>query len=75
MKLFIYLDQSKVKAFDWSPVVNAGHKLWLASYNPDGVGDKGKWDKITMQQWTSAQGIPGILTQNVDGETRPQTLC
>lgn len=67
MKLFIYLDQSKVKKYDWSPVVNAGHKLWLASYNPDGVGEKGKWDKITLQQWTSSQKVTGI-SGNVDGD-------
>jgi lysozyme len=69
MKPFIYLNQSQVKAFDWSVVVNAGYGLWLASYTYDpnnNTGFTGEWPFMAMQQWTSSQIVPGI-NGKVDG--------
>lgn len=74
IKPFIYLNQALVKAYDWSPIVNAGYPLWLASYTntpTDNSGNKGKWPKMLLQQWTSSQHVPGIgdgKTANVDGD-------
>ncbi len=62
IKSFIYLNQSLVKQYDWSPVINAGYPLWLASYQADGIGEKGLWEKMSMQQTTSSQTVPGINT-------------
>jgi GH25 family lysozyme M1 (1,4-beta-N-acetylmuramidase) len=67
IKPYIYLNQAVASGFDWSPVANAGYPLWLASYQADGVGNKGKWSTITMQQWTSSQQVPGI-SGNADGD-------
>ena len=65
MKPLIYLNQSVASNFDWTPVVNAGYGLWLASYQADGVGNTGKWPSMAMQQTTSTQQVPGIVG-NVD---------
>jgi GH25 family lysozyme M1 (1,4-beta-N-acetylmuramidase) len=67
MKPLIYLDQFRTQGFDWTPVVNAGYGLWLASYNPQGQGQTGKWTSMAMQQWTSSQKVPGIAG-NCDGD-------
>ncbi len=74
IKPFIYLNQALVKAYDWSPIIDAGYPLWLASYTGsplDNSGDKGKWPAMVFQQWTSTQHVPGIgdgKTANVDGD-------
>lgn len=65
MKPLIYLNQSQVKKFDWSIVVNAGYGLWLASYQADGVGETGQWQFMAIQQTSSSQQVPGIVG-NVD---------
>lgn len=65
MKPMIYLNQALVKKYDWSPVVNAGYGLWLASYQEDGVGEIGKWKFMAMQQTSSSQIVTGIQG-NVD---------
>lgn len=65
IKPLIYLNQSHMK-WDWSPVVNAGYGLWLASYNPDGQGNTGKWPFMAMQQTSSSQKVPGITDNVVD---------
>ena len=65
IKPLIYLNQSQTKEFDWTPVINAGYGLWLASYQADGAGDTGKWPFMAMQQTSSTQKVPGIAG-NVD---------
>jgi lysozyme len=64
IKPLIYLNQSYMN-LDWSPVVNAGYGLWLASYQADGVGNTGKWSSMALQQTSSTQQVPGIVG-NVD---------
>lgn len=61
----IYLNQNLTTTLDWQPVVDAGYGLWLASYNPDGQGNTGKWPFMAFQQTSSVQQVPGI-TGNVD---------
>lgn len=66
-KPMIYLNQSQVRNFDWTPIVNADYALWLACY--DGTiegGYVGEFGKMAMKQWTSSQQVPGI-SGNVDG--------
>lgn len=65
MKPYIYLNQSVVKDFDWTPIINAGYPLWLASYQADGSGNTGKWPFMALQQTSSTQQVPGI-SGNVD---------
>ncbi len=65
VKALIYLNQSQIKSFNWQVVVDAGYGLWLASYQPDGVGDAGEWPFMAMQQTSSSQQVPGIVG-NVD---------
>jgi GH25 family lysozyme M1 (1,4-beta-N-acetylmuramidase) len=64
IKPLIYLNQSYM-SLDWSPVVNAGYGLWLASYQADGMGNTGKWPSMALQQTYSSQQVPGIVG-NVD---------
>jgi len=64
IKPLIYLNQSYMN-LDWSPVINAGYGLWLASYQADGVGNTGKWPFMALQQTSSSQQVPGIVG-NVD---------
>lgn len=73
VKPLIYLNQSQVKRYDWSPIVNAGYGLWIAAYlgNPHSPEnnnfEKGQWPFAAMQQWTSSQMVPGIDVK-VDGD-------
>lgn len=64
IKPVIYLNQSHMK-WDWSPIVDAGYGLWLASYQADGTGNTGKWPFMAFQQTSSSQIVPGI-NGNVD---------
>lgn len=65
IKPLIYLNQSQIKQYDWKPIVDAGYALWLASYQPDGVGEVGEFGSMAMQQTSSSQHVPGI-SGNVD---------
>lgn len=65
IKPLVYLNQYLATNYDWTPVVDAGYGLWLASYNPDGQGNTGKWPFMAMQQTSSSQQVPGIVG-NVD---------
>ena len=64
-KPMIYLNQSLASRYDWTPVINAGYALWLASYQADGTGNTGQWSSMAMQQTSSSQQVPG-LSGNVD---------
>lgn len=69
-KALIYLNQNLCKKYDWSPIVNAGYKLWIAAYtyNPRlNNYATGAWPTAAMQQWTDQQQVPGI-SGNVDGD-------
>lgn len=59
----IYLNQSQVKKFDWSMVINGGYGLWIAAYTYDprkNDFEKGQWSFAMMQQWSNSQQVPGI---------------
>jgi lysozyme len=62
-KPLIYLNQSQIKSFDWTPVINAGYGLWLAEYdnNPDGIPVSTPWGFVAMRQY-SDKGTVGTLT-------------
>lgn len=65
LKPLIYLNQSIVQSYDWSPVVNAGYGLWIAAYTNDptnNVFQTGKWSYAAIQQWSDNQTVPGIPT-------------
>ena len=69
-KALIYLNQTLCKKYDWTPVVNAGYKLWIAAYtyNPRLNNYQiGAWKQAAMQQWTNEQTVPGIAGA-VDGD-------
>jgi len=72
-KALIYLNESLTNGKDWTPVVSAGHGLWIAKYanprSPDAAYRTGKWPFAAIYQWTSEQKVPGVLngTGNVDG--------
>lgn len=69
-KPLVYLDQSRVEAYNWQPVVDAGYGLWIAAYTYDPNNNNfkhGKWPSAAMQQWTNNQQVPGISTR-VDGD-------
>ena len=65
VKPLVYINQSTATNNDWSPVVDAGYGLWLASYQADGTGETGKWPQMAMQQTGSTEQVPGIVG-NVD---------
>lgn len=76
----IYMSESIVTGYDWSPVVSRDYGLWVAKYR-DNIVDynydmsnagtepsKGKWPFIAMWQWTSVgrlDGYDGNLDCNV----------
>jgi GH25 family lysozyme M1 (1,4-beta-N-acetylmuramidase) len=69
-KPLIYLNQSLIKGYDWTPVVNGGYGLWVAAYTYDPNKNNfvtGAWKFAAMQQWTSSQQVPGLVG-NVDGD-------
>lgn len=69
-KPLIYMDQSRVKAYNWKPVVDGGYGLWLAAYSYDPNQNNyptGAWPFMAMQQWTNKQVVPGI-SGKVDGD-------
>lgn len=77
--LFIYMSSSVTRAENWSPVVNMGIKLWVASYgaNNGSMGTPpsvGWWPGWSMWQYTSAKSIPGIAG-NVDTNTEAGGLA
>lgn len=63
----IYLNESTVNSYDWSPVVKGNYGLWIAKYGTnDGTMQSdpkmGKWAFISIWQYTSegrANGISG----------------
>ncbi len=68
-KPVIYLNQSLMKAYDWSPVSSAGYGLWLAEYdnNPDGPIPANTWPVLAFRQYGSSAQLPGI-PGNCDGD-------
>jgi GH25 family lysozyme M1 (1,4-beta-N-acetylmuramidase) len=69
-KPLIYLNQSEVKSYNWSPVINNGNGLWLAEYDGQkaGPGVTTPWPVTAVRQWTDADHVQGI-PENVDGDT------
>lgn len=70
VKGLIYLNQSIMNGYDWTPVVNAGYGLWIADYdgNKTAPGPSGKWPFAAIKQWTDADTVSGI-SGKVDGDT------
>lgn len=69
-KPLIYLNQNLASTLDWTPIVQAGYGLWIASYTGDptnNTANTGSWPFAAIQQWTNVQQVPGI-TGNVDGD-------
>jgi lysozyme len=69
VKPIIYMDQSRMKQFDWSPVVNSGYGLWLAQYdyNPDGTPAATDWPFMALRQYSNNSTFAGI-SGGVDGD-------
>ncbi len=70
-KCLIYLNQSQTQGFNWKPVVDANHGLWIAAYtnDPNKKNYKiGAWPFAAMHQWTNAQTVPGLPTK-ADGNS------
>lgn len=71
VKPYIYMSESIANAYDWSSVVKAGYKLWVAKYRDNtadynydmskaGTPPKVKnWKTYIMWQWTSAGRLDG----------------
>lgn len=66
----VYVNKSTVAQYDWTPVVNANHGLWLADYdgNPSDFSETGEWPCIAIKQYTSTGRLPGIAG-NVDQDS------
>lgn len=71
VKPYIYMSESIANAYDWSDVIKAGYKLWVAKYR-DNVADYNydmskagskpsvkRWPGYIMWQWTSAGRLDG----------------
>lgn len=66
----IYLNQSQVKAFDWSAVINADYALWIAAYTFSSTKNNfqtGQWPAAVMQQYSDKLQVNGI-SGAVDGD-------
>lgn len=70
VKPFVYMSNSVVNGHDWSPVADAGYRLWNAyyyafgvrmGYNPDAPLPKrmGAWEAPTLYQYTSEGRLDG----------------
>jgi GH25 family lysozyme M1 (1,4-beta-N-acetylmuramidase) len=70
VKCLIYMDQSRLKKWNWSIVSNEGFGLWVAAYTGSPTNNTfvtGSWKSAVMQQWTNGQNVPGIPA-SVDGD-------
>jgi GH25 family lysozyme M1 (1,4-beta-N-acetylmuramidase) len=71
-KPLIYMNESLANAHDWSSVINAGYKLWLAlwDFNANTSSFSVPWSsgEIAIHQWTDKTTLTGI-SGNVDGDT------
>lgn len=57
----VYLNRSLRDGHDWTPVIAAGHGLWLAAY--DEVTDPvppGAWPVLAMKQYSRTGSVPGV---------------
>lgn len=70
VKPLIYLNQSLVHSYNWSPVINNGYGLWLADYdgNKTSLPPATPWPVVAMKQWTDVDIVAGIPSK-VDGDT------
>ena len=71
VKPYIYMSESIANAYNWSSVINAGYKLWVArykdyvldyNYDMSSAGSKPKvkgWPGYIMWQWTSSGRLNG----------------
>lgn len=62
VKPLVYLNQSTLAGYDWSPVVGGDYGLWLAKYDgaPGATPQAGRWPFCAMKQYTSSGHVPGI---------------
>lgn len=70
IKPLLYLNQSLIRTYDWSPVANADYGLYVADYTYNPINNDfftGAWQSAAMQQWTDKQVVPGIQG-GVDGD-------
>lgn len=65
-RALIYLNLSLIRGHDWSPVIDGGYPLWLATYDndPDNTPQT-PWPAVVIKQWTESGRIAGI-SGNVD---------
>ncbi len=70
IKPLIYLNQSIMNGYDWSPVVSNGYGLWVADYdnNQTSIPPSGAWPFAAIKQWTDAASVAGIAGK-VDSDT------
>lgn len=70
VKPLIYLNQSLLHGYDWSPVIANDNGLWLAVYdsNKETTPAPEPWPFVAVKQWTNVDHVPGIPNQ-VDGDT------
>lgn len=64
VKPLIYMSESVIHQFDWSPVVNADYGMWVAKYgqntgNPGAEPNVSPWPFYIMWQYTSKKRLPG----------------
>ncbi len=68
-KALIYLNRSQLQGYNWSPIIQAGYGLWVASYDndPNQVNFDTKWPVVAMKQYTShglMNGVGGYIDLN-----------
>lgn len=70
VKPMLYLNQSLLHGYDWSPVIQNDNGLWLAVYDSDkeGVPASEPWPFVAVKQWTNVDHVAGMSNQ-VDGDT------
>lgn len=63
VKPLIYLNQSTIFAYDWTPVVNQDVGLWVAhwGYTPDQDVPIKWWMTYVLHQYSSRGRVPGII--------------
>lgn len=68
-KPLIYLNLSTIRAYNWSPIINADYGLWLAywDYDKNAAAPRTPWPFVAMRQYSDRETFPGI-SGNVDGD-------
>ena len=61
-KALIYLNQADIAKYDWTPIINADHGLWVADPDGDSINaPETKWPFVAFKQYSWTGNVEGIV--------------